>query len=124
MSKQGVHGGDVAGLLERFARLREKTRARTGKVIPFVVIQEGLKAMSSIRPRLRHHVGTGGRRLTGSTARRWFAAGVQAGRTSGVRNGQGTDSEEEDRRRLCRDFDLTTRALGIPNYNQCVSNAA
>src|SRR4249920_4200099 len=30
----------VAGLLERFARLREKARARTGKVFPFVVIQE------------------------------------------------------------------------------------
>jgi len=27
MSKQVVRGGDVAGLLERFARLREKTRA-------------------------------------------------------------------------------------------------
>jgi hypothetical protein len=26
MSKQVVRGGDVAGLLERFARLREKTR--------------------------------------------------------------------------------------------------
>jgi transposase len=40
MSKQVVRGGDVAGLLERFARLREKARARTGKVFPFVVIQE------------------------------------------------------------------------------------
>ena len=35
-----VRGGDVAGLLEHFARLREKARARTGKVFPFVVIQE------------------------------------------------------------------------------------
>ena len=107
MSKQVVRGGDVAGLLERFARLREKTRARTGKVFPFVVIQEaglygsgsiapcrmkGSKATSSIRPRLRHHVGTGGRRRQdrrrGAGSR---PAGVQAGRTSGVRNGQGTD---------------------------------
>ena len=40
MSKQVVRGGDVAGLLERFARLREKARVRTGKVFPFVVIQE------------------------------------------------------------------------------------
>ncbi len=40
MSKHVVRGGDVAGLLERFAQLREKTRARTGKVFPFVVIQE------------------------------------------------------------------------------------
>src|ERR1700689_3039404 len=40
MSKQVVRGGDVAGPLDRFARLREKARARTGKVFPFVVIQE------------------------------------------------------------------------------------
>jgi transposase len=40
MSKQVVRGGDVVGLLERFARLRAKARARTGKVFPFVVIQE------------------------------------------------------------------------------------
>ena len=40
MSKQVVRGGDVAELLERFARLREKAQARTGKVFPFVVIQE------------------------------------------------------------------------------------
>src|ERR1035437_11204561 len=40
MSKHVVRGGDVAGLLERFAQLREKTRARTGKVFSFVVIQE------------------------------------------------------------------------------------
>src|SRR6478672_10534168 len=40
ISKQVVRGGDVAELLERFARLREKARARTGKVFPFVVIQE------------------------------------------------------------------------------------
>ena len=40
MSKQVVRGGDVAGLLERFARLREKARARTGKAFPVVVIQE------------------------------------------------------------------------------------
>src|SRR5665648_199575 len=38
MSKHVMRGGDVAGLLERFAQLREKTRARTGKVFPFVVI--------------------------------------------------------------------------------------
>ena len=40
MSKHVVRGGDVPGLLERFAQLWEKTRARTGKVFPFVVIQE------------------------------------------------------------------------------------
>src|SRR3981189_1172519 len=40
MSKHVVRDGDIAGLLERFVQLREKTRARTGKVFPFVVIQE------------------------------------------------------------------------------------
>src|SRR5271170_4158664 len=39
MSKHAVRGGDVAGLLERFAQLRKKALARTGKVFPFVVIQ-------------------------------------------------------------------------------------
>src|ERR1700694_2372817 len=40
MSKHVVRGGDIAGLLQRFEQLREKTRARTGKVFPFIVIQE------------------------------------------------------------------------------------
>jgi transposase len=40
LSKHSVRGSDVAGLLERFARLREKARARTGKVFPLIVIQE------------------------------------------------------------------------------------
>jgi transposase len=40
MSKHVVRGGNVAGLLERFAQLRKKAQARTGKVVPFVVIQE------------------------------------------------------------------------------------
>jgi transposase len=35
-----VPGGDVSRLLERFLQLREKARARTGKVFPLVVIQE------------------------------------------------------------------------------------
>ena len=40
MSKHAVRGGDVSRLLERFLQLREKARARTGKVFPLVVIQE------------------------------------------------------------------------------------
>jgi transposase len=40
MSKHAVRASNVAGLLDRFAQLREKTRARTGEVFPFVVIQE------------------------------------------------------------------------------------
>src|SRR5436309_3088033 len=40
MSKHTVRGGDVAGLLKRFAQLREKALGRTGKVFPLIVIQE------------------------------------------------------------------------------------
>ena len=40
LSKHSVPGSDVAGLLERFAQLRDKARARTGKVFPLIVIQE------------------------------------------------------------------------------------
>jgi transposase len=40
MSKHSVRGGDVAGLLMRFAQLQEKARARTGRMFPIVAIQE------------------------------------------------------------------------------------
>jgi len=40
MSKHVVHAGDVAGLMERFAQLREKARVRTGHEFGFIVIQE------------------------------------------------------------------------------------
>jgi transposase len=40
MSKHAVRGGDVSRLLERFVQLKEKARARTGKVFPLIVIQE------------------------------------------------------------------------------------
>jgi transposase len=40
MSKHSMRGGDVGGLLERFAQLREKAQARTGRNFPIIVIQE------------------------------------------------------------------------------------
>ena len=40
MSKHTVRSGEVAELLKRFAQLREKARARTGRNFPIVVIQE------------------------------------------------------------------------------------
>jgi len=40
MSKHSVRGGDVPGLMERFAQLQKRARARTGKVFPLIVIQE------------------------------------------------------------------------------------
>jgi transposase len=40
MSKHAVDGGDVAGLLDRFAQLQQKARLRTGRSFPIVTIQE------------------------------------------------------------------------------------
>ncbi|AHK47600.1 MULTISPECIES: IS110 family transposase [unclassified Ensifer] len=40
MSKHAVAAGDVAGMLGRFAELKRKARARTGRCFPIVVIQE------------------------------------------------------------------------------------
>src|SRR6202162_2580739 len=40
MSKHSVQAGDIAGLLKRFAQLKEKARARTGRDFPIIVIQE------------------------------------------------------------------------------------
>src|SRR5437763_14574034 len=40
MTKRSVRAGDIAGLLKRFAQLKEKARARTGRDFPIIVIQE------------------------------------------------------------------------------------
>jgi transposase len=40
MSKHQLRGGDTTGLLARCAQLRDKVRARTGRLVPLVVIQE------------------------------------------------------------------------------------
>ena len=40
MSKHSVRGGDFAGLMERFAQLREKARLRTGQSFRIIVVQE------------------------------------------------------------------------------------
>ena len=91
MSKHQVCGGDVAGLLTRFAELQAKARARTGQLFPLIVVQEAgldgfwlhrvlqsegiearaLRAMSSTRHRSRPRAGGDGPRPTGLTARLW-----------------------------------------------------
>jgi len=40
MSKHGVRGGDVAGLLMRLVQLQEKAKVRTGRTFPIIAIQE------------------------------------------------------------------------------------
>jgi len=39
MSKQSVPASDVAGLLHRFAELKRKATARSGRDFPIIVIQ-------------------------------------------------------------------------------------
>ena len=96
MSKHSVPAGDIGALLARFSETKQKALARTGRSFPIIVIQEAgldgfwiyralrvkeLKAMSSIRPRLRHRVDGVERRPTVSMARRCF---VRCWRTSAV----------------------------------------
>jgi len=40
MSKHALRSGDVAGLWARLSQLREKVRVRTGQVFPIIVVQE------------------------------------------------------------------------------------
>ncbi|OWW00398.1 IS110 family transposase [Rhizobium sp. R693] len=40
LSKNAVLAGDVAGMLARFAELKRKARARTGRCLPIIVVQE------------------------------------------------------------------------------------
>ena len=120
MSKHMVSGGNVAGLLERFAQLREKTRARTGKVFPFVVIQEaGLDGLWIDRvlqnEGIESHVvdpasiATSRRRRRAKTDRIDGEALVRAllaykrGEPRVCAMVKAPTPEEEDRRRLCRE---------------------
>jgi len=99
MSKHGVEARDVGGLMARFAELKRKAAARTGKTFPIIVIQEagldgfsihrvlrqqGSRAMWSIRLRSRRRAGGDGPRRTGSTARRccgrcWLSSAASRG---------------------------------------------
>ena len=120
MSKHVVRGGDVAGLLERLAQLREKTRARTGKVFSFVVIQEaGLDGFWIDRvlrnEGIESHVvdpasiATSRRRRRAKTDRIDGEALVRAllaykrGEPRVCAMVKPPTPEEEDRRRLCRE---------------------
>jgi transposase len=120
MSKHVVRGGDVAGLLERFAQLQKKARARTGKVFHFVVIQEaGLDGFWIDRvlrkEGIESHVvdpasiATSRRRRRAKTDRIDGEALVRAllaykrGEPRVCAMVKAPTPEEEDRRRLCRE---------------------
>ena len=120
MSKQVVRGGDVAELLERFARLRQKARARTGKVFPFVVIQEaGLDGFWIDRALqnegIESHVVDPASIATSRRRRRAKTDGIDGealvrallaykrGEPRVCAMVKAPTPEEEDRRRLCRE---------------------
>jgi transposase len=120
MSKHSVRGGDLAGLLNQLARLREKAQARTGKTFPVIVIQEAgldgfwvhrvletegieshvVDAASILTSRRRRRAKTD--RIDGETLLRTLLA-YKRGEPRVCAMVRAPTPEEEDRRRLCRE---------------------
>jgi transposase len=120
MSKHSVAAGNVAGLLERFAQLKEKARARTGKNFPIIVIQEaGLDGFwihrvlesegieshvvdpaSILTSRRRRRAKTD--KIDGETLVRTLLA-YKRGEPRVCSMVKAPTPEEEDRRRICRE---------------------
>ena len=121
MSKHQVRGGDIAALLARFAELKAKSLARTGKSFPLVVIQEaGLDGFwihrALVGEGIESHVvdpasiATSRRRRRAKTDRIDGEALVRAllahkrGEPRVCAMVRVPTPEEEDRRRLCREL--------------------
>jgi transposase len=120
LSKHSVRCSDVAGLLERFAQLRQKARARTGEVFRLIVIQEaGLDGFwlhrilqlegveshvvdpaSIATSRRRRRAKTD--RIDGETLVRALLA-YKRGEPRVCAMVKAPTPEEEDRRRVCRE---------------------
>lgn len=120
MSKHTVEAGDVVGLLERFAQLKEKARARTGQDYPLVTIQEAgldgfwihrvllsegveswvVDAASILTSRRRRRAKTD--RIDGETLVRTLLA-YKRGEPRVCSMVKAPTPEEEDRRRICRE---------------------
>jgi transposase len=120
-----LRGGDVAGLLERFAQLQEKARARTGRTFPIIVIQEaGLDGFwihrvlqnegieshvvdpaSVATSRRRRRAKTD--RIDGEALLRTLLA-YKRGEPRVCAMVKAPTPEEEDRRRLCRERKVLT----------------
>ena len=121
MSKHTVRGGDVAGLLARFAELRAKAQARTGRLFPLVVVQEAgldgfwihrllgsegieshvVDAASITTSRRRRRAKTD--RIDGEALVRTLLAYMR-GEPRVCAMVRVPTPEEEDRRRLCREL--------------------
>src|SRR5208337_4852315 len=104
MSKHSVRAGDVAALLARFSELKRKASERTGRSFPIVVIHEaGLDGFwlhrvlqsEGIESHVVDPASIATARQDRQDRRRGDASrtiGVQAPRTSGVRDGQGANT--------------------------------
>jgi transposase len=121
MSKHSVPAGHVAGLLARFEELRAKARAQSGKVYPIVAIQEAgldgfwihrvleaegieshvVDAASIATPRRRRRVKTD--KIDGEALIRTLLA-YKRGEPRVCSMVRAPTPEEEDRRRLSREY--------------------
>ena len=125
MSKKSVRDGDVAGLLERFAQLRKKVHARTGRNFPIIVIQEaGLDGFWIHRvlqnEGIESHVVDPASIAISRRRRRAKTDGIDSeallrtllaykrGEPRVCAMVKVPTAEEEDRRRLCRDRKVLT----------------
>jgi transposase len=120
MSKHSIAASDVAGLLKRFAQLKQKARARTGQDFPVIVIQEaGLDGFwihrvleregieshvvdpaSILTSRRRRRAKTD--KIDGETLVRTLLA-YKRGEPRVCSMVKAPTPEEEDRRRVCRE---------------------
>jgi transposase len=120
MSRHVVEAGDVAALLARFAKLREKALARTGRSYPIIVIQEAgldgfwihrileregieshvVDAASIPVPRRRRRAKTD--RIDGETLLRILMA-FKRGDPRVCSMARAPTPEDEDRRHVCRE---------------------
>src|SRR6516162_2513383 len=120
MSKHAVPAGEVSGLLRRFAELRRKAAARTGRDFPIIVIQEAgldgfwidrvlqsegieshvVDAASILTSRRRRRAKTDG--IDGETLVRTLLA-YKRGEPRVCAMVKVPTPEEEDRRRICRE---------------------
>ena len=125
MSKHCVTAGDIAALMARFAELRRKAAARTGKTFPIIAIQEaGLDGFwvhrvlqqerieshvvdpaSIATPRRRRRAKTD--KIDGEALLRALLA-YKRGEPRVCSMVVAPSPEEEDRRRLCRERDTLT----------------
>jgi transposase len=125
MSKHPLEAGDTAGLIQRFAQLREKARGRTGKEFPIITIQEAgldgfwihrvlqsegieswvVDAASILTSRRRRRAKTDG--IDGETLVRTLLA-YKRGEPRVCSMVIAPTPEEEDRRRICRERKILT----------------